>query len=62
MTEQAKTLGEVRLRLETLNDSMDPLDAHFEADLLLLDALVLLKQSDIVGAFLGAKHRCRFDY
>ena len=59
-TAQAQTIEEVTTRLNDLNG--DPLDTHLEADFLLLDALVILKQSDIVSAFMNAKQRAKFDY
>ena len=61
-TEQAKTLEEVQQRLNDMNEDTDPLDAHLEAENLLLDALVILKQRDIVLAFMSAKQRAKFDY
>lgn len=59
-TRQAKDLVEVLDRMGNLTG--DALETHLEADYLLLDALVLLRQSDLVTAYMEAKRIHRFDY
>ena len=61
MANQATTKEEVLSRLEALTYD-DPEGAHYEADRLLMDALLLVGMNDVVTAYLEAKDRAGFWY
>jgi hypothetical protein len=55
-TTQAHSIQEIIDRLSKINCKYDD-EAKAEAAYLLCDALILLRQSDVVSAFIDAKHR-----
>lgn len=62
MVKQAQTVEEVVSRLNALTEH-DPEEAHAEADKLLLDALLTIKNGHkIVSAYMDARERVGFWY
>lgn len=61
METQAKTIDEVIKRLNALNGA-DKESDHWEADSLLLDALLIAGRSDVVMAFQDARTAWGFWY
>ena len=59
---QAQTDAEVLGRLTAMNGHADVERSHAEADMLLLDALLIAGKKDIVDAFMEARESVGFWY